>query len=71
MIPLQRTNGLISLMPSNARININDAFKSLGLELTEIRSLAEHLGLFDDGNDNYNLSSITDKLMQAFLVFKY
>ncbi len=69
IVPLQINNGIVTLLPSNARIN-NDAFRSLSLELTEIRALAENLGLFDDGNDNYNLSIITNKLIQAFPDFQ-
>lgn len=65
IVPLQINNGVVSLMPSNARVN-NNAFRDLGLDLTEIRALAENLGLFEENNDNYNLSEITNRLINAF-----
>jgi very-short-patch-repair endonuclease len=65
IVPLQINSGVVSLMPANARLN-NSAFRDLGLELTEIRSLGENLGLYEESTDNYNLSSITEKLIKAF-----
>lgn len=69
IVPLQINNGSVSLLPTNPRIN-NNAFRELGLDLTEIRALGENIGLYDDGNDNYNLNTITDKLLQIFPDFK-
>ena len=58
-------NGMPSILPNTTRIN-NDAFRDLGLDLEQVRSLAQNLGLFSDDNYNFNLSELTTRLKELF-----
>lgn len=62
---LDITNNSPVLLPVNPRIN-NDAFKDLGLELEQIRDLAENLGLFNEENISFNLQNLSTKLCNLF-----
>lgn len=57
--------GIPTLLPTTPRIN-NEAFRDLGLDLEQIRSLADDLELFSDEEFNSNLSELTNTLRELF-----
>lgn len=65
VLNLDVNGGTPSLLPNIPRIN-NDAFRNLGLELEQIRSLADGLGLFSDEGYDSSLLELTEKLKAIF-----
>jgi superfamily I DNA and/or RNA helicase/very-short-patch-repair endonuclease len=65
VLNIEIDNTIPILLPSTPRIN-NDAFKDLGLDLEQIRALADNLDLFSDKNYNFGLTELSSKLIELF-----